>query len=128
MSQELLLVDDDANDAALFCLAAKEAGISYPIRVAGSGEEALDLLLGKRFCPVVTFLDIKMPGTDGLEVLRRLRADPLYRNVVIIVLTGSDLESDRVEALKLGCNLFLTKPESLSGYIEMARRIKALLP
>ena len=128
MSQEILLVDDDADDRALFCMAAKEAGIGYPIRAACGGEEAVDLLLKQRIAPVVTILDIKMPGIDGLEVLRRLRADPLYRNVVVVVLTGSDLESDRIEALRIGCNLFLTKPASLAGYIEMAQRIKALLP
>ena len=63
-------IEVGSDDRALFCMAAKEAGTGYPIRVA----------------------------SDGLEVLRRLRADPLYRNIVVFVLTRSDLESDRSEA------------------------------
>ncbi|MBI4422303.1 MAG: response regulator [Elusimicrobia bacterium] len=128
MSQAILLVDDDADDAELFRIAAKEAGISHPIITARSGEEALDLLLNRRLIPALTLLDIKMPGIGGLEVLRRLRAEPLHRSADVIMLTSSDLERDRIEAQRLGCSLYLTKPASLPGYIEMAERIKKLLP
>lgn len=124
----ILLVDDDENDRLLFCLAAKEAGFPHPVHVARSGEEALDLLLTRRLSPVMTVLDIKMQGIDGLEVLRRLRADPAHRDSPVVMLTGSDLDSDRAESLRLGCKLFLTKPDSLSGYQELAARIKTLLP
>jgi CheY-like chemotaxis protein len=128
MSQEILLVDDSPDDAEIFRLAAKEAGFPYSIRVADSGEAALDLVLKQRIAPLLILLDIKMPGIDGLEVLKRIRADPIYRNVVIVVLTGSSLEADRVAALDLGCNLFITKPSSYEEAVEVARRIRSLLP
>jgi CheY-like chemotaxis protein len=128
VKQEILLVDDSPDDAEIFRLAAEEAGLSYAVRVAESGEKALDLILKQRIAPALILLDIKMPGIGGLEVLRRVRADPIYKNVVIVILTGSSLESDRVAALELGCNIFITKPSSFDGAVEVAKRIKALLP
>ena len=128
MTPEILLVDDDEDDAFLFVLAAKDAGIPYPVRTVQSGEGAIDLLLTRGFAPLLTILDIKMPGIDGLEVLQRLRDDPAHRDSPVVVLTGSDLDGDRVEALRLGCKLFLTKPSSLAGYAALAERVKTLLP
>ena len=123
----ILVVDDDPDDAVLFCMACRKVKVPYAVQVAGSGKEALDLLLEKRIAPLLTVLDIKMPGIDGLEVLRRLRADKICRAAVVVVLTGSDLTSDRNAAAGLGCNLFLTKPTSFTGYLEIAQRIKSLL-
>lgn len=126
MSAEILLVDDDEDDRFLFVRAVKEAGIPCRVRTAASGEEALGIL--RTFSPALTVLDIKMPGIDGLEVLRRMRSDPGLRGAGVVMLTGSDLDADRVEAMRLGCRLFLTKPDSLKGYGELAERIKPLLP
>ncbi len=128
MRPEILLVDDDAADADIFLIAAKEAGMPYPVRWAAGGEAALELLSSRRVAPVLVLLDIKMPGIDGLETLRRLRADPLYRELPVVMLTGSDLERDREQALRLGCSQFLTKPANLAGYFELAARIRRLLP
>lgn len=127
MSGDLLLVDDDEDDAFLFRLAASEADIAYGVQVVRSGEEALERLLERRQAPVLIVLDIKMAGIDGLEVLRRLRADPSHRDRPVVMLTGSDLDADRAEAERLGCRLFLTKPSSLEGYAAMAAKIKGLL-
>lgn len=127
MKGEVLLVDDSPDDAELLRIAAREAGIANPIRTTESGEEALELLLEKGLTPALIVLDIKMPGIDGLEVLRRLRAAPSLRAALVIVLTGSDLDGDRLEALSLGCSAFITKPKSLAGSLEVARRIKDFL-
>lgn len=124
----ILLVDDSSDDRELFRISAGEAGITALIREASSGEEALDLLLREGLAPVLILLDIKMPGLDGFMVLRRLRAAPEHRKTLVVMLTGSDLESDRRQAETLGCDLFLTKPASMAGYVEAARRIKSLLP
>jgi CheY-like chemotaxis protein len=128
MIPPLLLVDDEEDDAFLFRLAAQEAGISRPILTAHSGEAALDLLAAEGVSPALIVLDIKMPGIDGLEVLRRLRADPAHKELPVVMLSGSDLESDREESMRLGCKLFLMKPDSLKGYAEVAARVKSLLP
>lgn len=127
MTGDILLVDDDEDDAFLFRLAASEADIARGVQVARSGEEALERLLERRQAPALIVLDIKMAGLDGLEVLRRLRDDPFHRDRPVVILTGSDLDADRAEAERLGCRLFLTKPASLEGYAEMASKIKRLL-
>lgn len=127
MSGELLLVDDDEDDAFLLRLALSEAGVAHGVTTARSGEEALELLLERGLTPCLIVLDIKMAGIDGFEVLRRLRAEPSHRAVPVVMLTGSDLASDRAEAEKLGSRLFLTKPSSLEGYVELAARLERLL-
>lgn len=127
MSGEILLADDDEDDAFLFRLALRDAGVARGLKTARSGEEALELLLQGGLSPALIVLDIKMAGIDGLEVLRRLRDDPSHRGRPVVMLTGSDLDSDRAEAERLGCALFQTKPSSLEGYAEMAAKIKGLL-
>jgi two-component system response regulator len=128
MTQPLLLVDDDADDADIFVFAAKKAGLKRPIRVASSGEEALKLILKEGFSPIAVLLDLKMPGLGGLEVLRRLREAPSTRNLTVFVLTSSPLESDQLESKRLGCSLYFVKPSSLEGYVELASKLAALLP
>lgn len=128
MSRELLLVDDDEIDTDLFRLAAEEAGLPLAVTTARSGEEALALIAQGRSSPAAVVLDIKMPGISGLETLRRLKADPRTRGVYSAVLTSSDLPSDKTEALALGCDLYLTKPGSYTGYLELLERLKASLP
>lgn len=128
MNRELLLVDDDEMDADLFRVAAEEAGLPLSVTIAHSGEEALALIASGRSSPTAVVLDIKMPGISGLETLRRLKEDPSMRRVYSAVLTSSDLPSDKAEALALGCDLYLTKPGSYTGYLEMVERLKAALP
>ncbi len=124
----LLLVERDRDNARLFCAAAQKAGIPYSIKVARDSLEALDLLLRQRIAPVLTLLDIPKGEADGLTLLRSLRRDPLFRNILIVILTDSDMQSDRIATLKLGCNLFVTRPRSKTGYLEMARHLRELLP
>lgn len=127
MSGEILLVDDDEDDVFLFRLALSEADIRQTVTTARGGEEALRLLGEGGLKPVLIVLDIKLAGIDGLETLRRLRAEPSRRGLPVVMLTGSDLDADRAEAERLGCRLFLTKPSSLEGYAEMAAKLKSLL-
>lgn len=127
MTREILLVEDDADDAELFRIAASEAGLGNPIRLAKNGGAALELLLGERLSPSLILLDLKMPGIGGFEVLRRLREDPARQNDRVFVLSSSNLESDQIEALRLGCERYLVKPASYSGYVRLAAEIKAAL-
>ena len=114
----ILVVDDSENDIALLKRAFKGVGVGNPIQVVYNAEDAICYLAGEgRFkdretypFPVLALLDLKMPGTDGFEVLRRVRARESMNYLIIIVLTNSELIEDIRRAYLLGANSFLTKP------------------
>jgi CheY-like chemotaxis protein len=124
----ILMVDDNADDVELALLAFREARISNPIAVATSGQGALDRLFGrtmqqdgKRYpLPDLILLDLKMPGVDGLEVLRQLRAAPVLKMIPVVIMTSSSLEGDRIMSYSLGANSYLVKPVSLENMVRLA--------
>lgn len=124
----ILLVENDPDEADLFLMAAAEAGINKPIQVARNGEQALDMLINRSLHPEVTLLDLKMPGIGGLETLRRIRSQPALKDLLVFVVTSSDLEQDKADVRRLGCDVYFIKPITFSSYVEMAARIKSLLP
>lgn len=89
------------------------------------GQDALDYLKGEgtRISPQpdVIVVDLKMPRMDGLELLNRIRAEPSFDPIPVVVLTGSDAESDILSAYRGGANLYLTKPESIDLMEELVR-------
>ncbi len=115
---EILLVEDNPSDLEVALRALKEQNLCNNVQVARDGEEALDFI----FCqgpyanrrldelPRVILLDLKLPLIDGLEVLRRIRADPRTRHVPVVVLTSSTEERDVVESYALGVNSYIAKP------------------
>ena len=114
----ILLVEDNPDDVILTVRALKKNNVGNKVIVVGDGVEALDFL----FCqnryanrspedlPQLVLLDIRLPKIDGLEVLRRLRADQLTRSLPVVVLTGSEEEQKMVESYKIGANAFMRKP------------------
>jgi two-component system response regulator len=119
MSQKvILLVEDNADDEELALLAFAKSNIANDVVVARDGEEALDYLFGTGayagrdvgLLPQVVLLDLKLPKIDGLEVLKRLRADPRTRRLPIVVLTSSREEQDLIESYDLGANSYVRKP------------------
>lgn len=114
----ILLVEDNPDDVILTLRALKKNNIGNKVIVVGDGAEALDFL----FCqnryadrspedrPQLILLDIRLPKIDGLEVLRRLRADDRTRTLPVVMLTGSDEEEKMVESYKSGANAFMRKP------------------
>lgn len=127
MSRQILVVDDEPNDVELFRLAARESGLGYPILAAIDGEEALTFLLERKLSPAAVFLDLNMPGIGGLETLRRMKTSSLLSDLLVIVLSSSDLEQDQASVVSLGCELYFVKPKTFASYLEMMERIKALL-
>ena len=127
----ILLVEDNADDVKLTLRAFKHNKISNEIIVAGDGAEALDYMFGTgRFAgrdvihlPAVVFLDLKLPKMDGLEVLRRIRADARTTIQPVVVLTSSKEEEDRIRAYKLGANSYVRKPVDFDQFIEAARQL-----
>jgi CheY-like chemotaxis protein len=127
----ILLVDDNDNDCALMRRAFTSAKVLNPLFIIKSGEEAIDYLsgLGKYSnrseypLPSLILLDIKMPGLDGLEVLRWVRSQPGLKTIRVVMLTTSTDIRDVNIAYQLGANSFLTKPVDFERFVEITRAI-----
>ena len=118
MSATILIVDDEYAVARGIQYALEQEG--YQVSVAGSGEEAL--AMAGELAPDLVVLDVRMPGIDGFETLRRLRADG--SKAPVLMLTARDEEMDKVIGLEMGADDYMTKPYGLR---ELLSRIKALL-
>lgn len=121
----ILLVEDNPDDEALTLRAFKKNKIANEVVVARDGVEALDYLFGTGVhagrdtanAPAVVLLDLKLPRIDGLEVLRRLRADDRTRLLPVVVLTTSKEQQDIHEAYSLGANSYIRKPVDFEKFI-----------
>ena len=129
--KSILLVEDNPDDVKLTLHALKECNIANKVVVAGDGVEALDYLFGTGAYagrdlsdrPAVVLLDLKLPKVDGLEVLRRLRADPHGKRQPVVVLTCSKEEQDVVASYDLGANSYILKPVDFDRFIEAVRHL-----
>ncbi|MCK6479080.1 MAG: response regulator [Planctomycetaceae bacterium] len=119
----LLLVEDNPDDEELTIRAFRKAGVVNGIDVARDGQEALDRLLGGGPLPSVVLLDLKLPKVDGLEVLRRIRADPRTRLLPVVILTSSREDQDLLRGYSLGCNSYVRKPVDFVTFAESARQL-----
>jgi two-component system response regulator len=124
--RHVLLVEDNPNDEALTLRAFKKCNILNEVLIARDGAEALAHLLnedGDATRPVLVLLDLKLPKIDGLEVLRRIRADPRTRHIPVIVLTTSAQEDDVIASYRLGANAYVRKPIKFSAFAEAVKTI-----
>lgn len=127
----ILLVEDNADDEALTLRALKQNRIHNQVMIARDGVEALDFLFatGKHagrdanVLPQVVLLDLKLPKIDGLEVLRRIRANELTRRLPVVILTSSNEEQDRVSGYDLGANSYVQKPVDFGQFAEAVRQL-----
>lgn len=127
----ILLVEDNADDEALTLRALKGNNIKNEVVVAHDGVEALDFLFGTgkhagrdlKVMPHVTLLDLKLPRIDGLEVLKRLRADERTRLLPVVILTSSNEEADRFRGYSLGANSYIRKPVDFKEFVEAVRQL-----
>lgn len=120
MKKSIMLVDDDPSIRTLLKAALEKNG--YDSVMFTSGEEALNGL--ETFRTDVVILDIILPGIDGLEVLKRIRSHPDYRNIPVIMLTTKDSEVETVLGLEMGADDYLSKPVR---YYELIARLKKVL-
>src|SRR5438270_293524 len=104
--ESILVVDDNATNAKLIFFLLKKRG--YDVRCAASGEETLALL--KEFRPALILMDIQMPGMDGFELSRRLKADPATRDIILIAVTAYAMKGDEQRVREAGCDGYLAKP------------------
>ena len=123
----ILLVEDSPDDEALALRALKQSNIANEVVVARDGAAALDYLVwsGRQpeQLPLVVLLDLKLPKIDGLEVLRRLRADKRTRLVPVVILTSSREEQDLVQGYSLGANSYIRKPVDFVQFAEAVRQL-----
>jgi len=126
---EILLVEDSSDDVELTLHALRNEHVANRIQVARDGQEALDFL----FCegpfaerpvdcaPKLVLLDLKLPKVDGLEVLRRLKADPRTRLIPVVILTSSREERDLLHSYGLGANSYIQKPVDFAEFRETVK-------
>ena len=114
----ILLVEDNPSDIKLTQRAFAKNNIANELVVAEDGQAALDYLFGgaDRELPAVVLLDLKLPLVDGLEVLRRVRAEQRTRLLPVVVLTTSKEERDMIESYSLGANSYVRKPVSFAEF------------
>ena len=127
----ILLAEDNRDDEELTLRAFRKNNIANQVVVVRDGAEALDFL----FCagpyaardisqsPAVILLDLKLPKIDGLEVLRRLRADERTRLLPVVILTSSREEQDIISGYSLGANSYICKPVGFENFAEAVRQL-----
>jgi CheY-like chemotaxis protein len=113
--EPILIVDDNAHNLKLVrvILAAEQ----YEVRTATDAEQALRIL--ESFKPQLILMDLQLPGMDGLELTRQLRADPLRRQIIIIALTAYAMKGDEEHALAAGCDAYMSKPIEIDALTKM---------
>jgi len=125
----ILLVEDNPDDEALTRRALAKNNIKNEVRVVRDGAEALELLFptggqaSHAVMPAVVLLDLKLPKIDGLEVLRRIRADERTRLLPVVILTSSREERDLVSGYGLGANSYIRKPVDFGEFVEAVRQL-----
>ena len=122
MTNPTVLVAEDDEDILLL-VATRLTRDGFDVVTARTGAEALELVLERR--PQVAVLDIGMPPPDGLEVVRRIRADPLLNGTRLLLLTAKAQESDVRRGIEAGADAYISKPFSPA---ELSARVRALLP
>jgi two-component system, response regulator len=109
---DILLIEDNLDDAGLTLRALRKNHLANKVLHLRDGEEALNFLFSEKFTqlPRLILLDLKMPKVDGIEVLRRLKADDRRKIIPVAVLTSSREECDIVASYRLGVNAYIVKP------------------
>ena len=132
MSEKLILVvEDNPDDEELTLRALKHGKVANEITVVRDGAEALDFLFGTGAhagrdtsrVPSVVLLDLKLPKLGGLEVLEKLRADPRYRLMPVVVLTSSSEDEDMLKSYQRGANSYVRKPVEFSAFVNAVSQL-----
>ena len=128
----ILLVEDNPDDELLTLRALRKNAVTGEVVVARDGVEALDYLFGTgayagrdtSVMPQLILLDLKLPKIDGLEVLRRLRADERTRLLPVVILTSSREQKDMLEGYGLGANSYVRKPVNFEQFVRAVEQLK----
>ncbi|HYR58549.1 MAG TPA: response regulator [Chthoniobacteraceae bacterium] len=129
---EVLLVEDEPDDIELALRAFRKARFANPVHVVHDGAEALDFVFAtgahtqRRHSPLpgIILLDLKLPGMNGLECLRRLKADARTREIPVIVLTSSQHDGDIAECRRLGVESYIVKPVDFRNFSDITPQLR----
>ena len=116
--ESILIVDDNAANLKLARVLLAVDG--FELRTAASAEEALTLL--ESFTPRLILMDLQLPGIDGLELTRRLKADPARRGIIVLALTAYAMKGDDEKAFAAGCDGYITKPIDPDAFSAIVKR------
>ena len=128
----ILLVEDNPDEELLALRALRKNDVTGEVVVARDGVEALDYLFGTgayagrdtSVMPQLILLDLKLPKIDGLEVLRRLRADERSRLLPVVILTSSREQQDMLKGYGLGANSYVRKPVNFEQFVSAVQQLK----
>lgn len=128
---EILLVEDNIDDANLTIRALKKSNLANQLFHVKDGAEAFDFIYAQGAytdrklmeMPKVIFLDLKMPKVDGMEVLRKLKADDLTKDIPIVILTSSKEDPDIKTCYELGANSYIVKPVEFENFYETVSQL-----
>ena len=128
-SVDILLVEDNADHVELIVKALRNNNVLNEVHVATSGEEAMDVLYQRGAYadaarPGLILLDIKLPGMDGIEFLRRIKADPKLKLIPVVVLTTSGSEKEIAESYNCGANSYIVKPVDFEQFVKVIKDLK----
>lgn len=127
-ARTILLVEDNQNDRLLMHRAFRKSNLVNRLVEVNDGEAALGFLLGTentppRPLPALILLDLKLPKVDGIEVLRRVRADERTQLIPIVVLTSSREQDDVIRSYQLGVNSYIRKPVDFNKFVEAVQQL-----
>lgn len=128
---DIILVEDNSADVEMTLSALKENNLANRVKVLRDGEEAVNYIFrtgqyeNGGICdqPKLILLDLNLPKIDGLEILRRIRADERTRLIPVVVLTSSKFDEDRIESYKLGVNGYIVKPVEFDNFSQAVAQI-----
>ena len=131
VARTILLVEDNKDDEELTLRALVRNNIGNHVVVVRDGQEAIDWLEGvgshagrnPADVPALILLDLKLPNVDGLEVLRRLRANPVTQFVPVVILTSSREDRDLIKGYRGGANSYVQKPVDFTQFVDAVRQL-----
>lgn len=128
-SVDILLIEDNPDHVELILKALRDNNVLNEVHVVTSGEEAIDFLYQRgeypnAARPGLILLDIKLAGMDGIEFLRRIKADPKLKAIPVVMLTTSAGEKEIVESYNCGANSYIVKPVDFEQFVKVIKELK----
>ena len=128
-SVDILLIEDNPDHVELIDKALRGNNLLNEVHVVVSGEEAIDFLhqrggYANVARPGLILLDVKLPGMDGIECLRRIKADPNLKSIPVVMLTTSAGEKEIVESYNCGANSYVVKPVEFEQFVKVIKDLK----